>query len=403
MTTDPAPVANTPSAVSAAGASVTVRGVHHHYGNVTALNGVDLEVLPGEFLTLLGPSGSGKTTLLQAVAGMVRPTSGAVWIGDRDVTGQPPERRDIGFVFQNYALFPHLTVAQNVAFPLQVRRTPRPAARRQVAEALELVGLGALASRTPSQLSGGQQQRVALARAIVFHPKVLLLDEPLGALDRQWRQQLGVELRRLQRDLGITSIYVTHDQEEAFNLSNRVAIFNQASIVQLATPKELYERPTSMFCAEFVGDLNSFHGMLRHQAGGIGIVKSDEGLALRCDTQSLDVADRARLDCGIRPEHLRVRPAGDDAPGGFPARVDMAIFNGPFTRYDLRTATGRRVIAQTMSVEGSFAEGDDVTVTFDPAHLLCFPAATDDGPPSPTRQPRAIPQPTEPPNAGEPR
>ncbi|MEJ5231303.1 MAG: ABC transporter ATP-binding protein [Geminicoccaceae bacterium] len=224
------------------------------YGAVAALDCVSLEVAPGEFLTLLGPSGSGKTTLLMVLAGFTRPTSGRIVVGGEDVTRTPPHRRDFGVVFQSYALFPHMTVAQNVAYPLRMRGRPRAEMARRVAEALALVRLEGFGDRRPDQLSGGQKQRVALARAIVFEPRVLLMDEPLSALDKKLREAMQIEIRRLHERLGITTIYVTHDQREALTLSDRVAVIDGGRIRQLDPPRLLYEEPRSRFVAEFVGE-----------------------------------------------------------------------------------------------------------------------------------------------------
>ncbi len=242
-----------------------------HYGTVAAADQVDLAVAQGEFVTILGPSGSGKTTLLSLIAGLNRPTAGRIFIGGRDVTDAPAQERNIGLVFQSYALFPHMTVLENVLFPLGVRRINGAAARSQALEALKLVRLDGLQDRRPSQLSGGQQQRVALARAIVFKPDILLLDEPLGALDRKLREELQVELKQLQRTLGVTTILVTHDQEEALSLSDRIMVLDKGRTQQVAAPAEAYLRPANRFVAEFLGIAN-FVGLDggRHGAGAAG-------------------------------------------------------------------------------------------------------------------------------------
>jgi ABC-type Fe3+/spermidine/putrescine transport system ATPase subunit len=236
------------------GAEVVLAGLTRYYGETAAVREVSLAVGAGEFVTLLGPSGSGKTTTLMIVAGFVEPSAGDVRIGGRSVLGLPPHRRNLGVVFQSYALFPHMPVFDNVAFPLRMRRVDRTETRRRVAAALDMVQLGALAERRIHQLSGGQQQRVALARALVFEPPVLLMDEPLGALDRKLREQMQLEIKRLQRALGLTAIYVTHDQEEALLLSDRVAIMHEGAIHQVGAPAEVYERPATAFVADFVGE-----------------------------------------------------------------------------------------------------------------------------------------------------
>ena len=247
---------------------IRLEGVSRHYGAVAAADEVDLAVAQGEFVTILGPSGSGKTTLLSLIAGLNRPTAGRIFIGGRDVTDAPAQERNIGLVFQSYALFPHMTVLENVLFPLGVRKINGAAARSQALEALKLVRLDGLQDRRPSQLSGGQQQRVALARAIVFKPDILLLDEPLGALDRKLREELQVELKQLQRTLGVTTILVTHDQEEALSLSDRIMVLNHGRTQQVAAPAEAYLRPANRFVAEFLGIAN-FVGLRRrpHRPG----------------------------------------------------------------------------------------------------------------------------------------
>lgn len=233
---------------------ISIRGVSKKYGAFTALDGVDLEIESGEFVTLLGPSGSGKTTLLMVLAGFIRPDSGAVSFGDRDVSLTPPHQRDVGMVFQNYALFPHMSVAGNIAYPLKLRNTAKDQIARRVKEALELVQLGDLGDRRIDQLSGGQRQRVALARAIVFEPRILLMDEPLSALDKKLREQMQIEVRHLHQRLGMTTVYVTHDQREALTMSDRIAVIDRGRFRQIGKPRDIYERPQSRFIAEFIGE-----------------------------------------------------------------------------------------------------------------------------------------------------
>ena len=255
------PAVTSPQPAAAAVArGLAFRGISKHYGQVRAVDAVDLEVARGEFLTLLGPSGSGKTTMLMMIAGFVTPTAGDILLDGRQITALPPERRNFGMVFQGYALFPHLSVFDNVAFPLKVRRRPAEEIRREVGRTLDLVQLGGLAERMPRQLSGGQQQRVALARALVFTPDVLLLDEPLGALDRKLRTEVQIELKQLHAQIGTTFVYVTHDQEEALSMSDRVAIVRDGRFVQTGSPGELYERPATRFVAGFLGESNFLAG-----------------------------------------------------------------------------------------------------------------------------------------------
>jgi putative spermidine/putrescine transport system ATP-binding protein len=233
---------------------VSIRSAAKRYGPVTALDDVSLDIAPGEFVSLLGPSGSGKTTLLGILGGFVQPSSGEVWVGERDITFAPPHKRDIGIVFQNYALFPHMNVGDNVAFPLRARRQPKATWAKKVADALAMVELSGYESRGIGQLSGGQRQRVALARAMVFEPQLILMDEPLSALDKQLRETMQIELRRLHRKLGATIVYVTHDQREALTMSDRVAVLRNGRLVQIDTPERLYDRPCDAFVASFIGE-----------------------------------------------------------------------------------------------------------------------------------------------------
>ncbi|MFG1927198.1 ABC transporter ATP-binding protein [Cryptosporangium sp. NPDC048952] len=248
--------------ISARGGRVELVQLSKRYGGNAAVDSIDLEIEPGEFITLLGPSGSGKTTTLNMIVGFTEPTSGSVKLNGRDISRVPPNKRDFGMVFQNYALFPHMTVAQNVAFPLRERKVPAGEITRRVGEALDLVDLTGMDDRRPHELSGGQQQRVALARAVVFSPSVLLLDEPLSALDRKLRQSLQREIKRLHDELGLTFVFVTHDQDEAMTLSDRIAIFNEGRIVALGTPADLYHRPPTTFVARFLGESNVFDNVV---------------------------------------------------------------------------------------------------------------------------------------------
>src|SRR5690242_7004552 len=241
-------------------AAVTTQGLSRHFGEVRAVDGLDLEIADGEFFSMLGPSGSGKTTVLRLIAGFESPTSGRILLGDEDVTDRPPHRRDVNTVFQDYAIFPHMDVLTNVEYGLRVKKVERKERRRRAEEALAAVRLEGYAARRPQQLSGGQRQRVALARALVNRPQVLLLDEPLGALDLKLRREMQLELKQIQREVGITFVFVTHDQEEALSMSDRVAVFNEGKVEQVATPVELYETPASPFVAGFVGTSNRIGG-----------------------------------------------------------------------------------------------------------------------------------------------
>src|SRR6267154_2263534 len=265
------------------GASVSLSNLERRYDRVAAVAGVSLDILSGEFLTLLGPSGSGKSTTLMMIAGFEMPTGGDIAIDGTSVVAMPPYRRNIGMVFQNYAKFPHLTVADNIGFPLKQRGVGKAERARLVGEALELVRLPGYGERYPRQLSGGQQQRVAFARAIVFKPRLLLMDEPLGALDKQLRENLQLEMRRLHADLGITFVYVTHDQEEALTMSDRVAVMNEGRIAQVGAPEDLYDRPADRFVASFIGESNFMPGVVQGAENGV-VVADCGGTILRAMT-----------------------------------------------------------------------------------------------------------------------
>jgi ABC-type Fe3+/spermidine/putrescine transport system ATPase subunit len=284
---------------------VRVRGLSKRFDSVQALDGVTIDFPAGSFFTLLGPSGCGKTTLLRIIAGFLEPSSGEVWLGDSNVVDTPPWRRRIGFVFQNYALWPNMTVLNNVAYGLRLRRAPRHEIRRLVEAGLERVGLGGLADRFPGQLSGGQQQRVALARALVLQPRVLLLDEPLSNLDARLRLEMRRELRRLQEEIGVTAIYVTHDQEEALQISDRIAVMNRGVVEQIGAPEEIYERPASAFVATFMGSVSLLHGRVTP----VGSLLLEEGIELAVDLGQ--AASGRRVTIGVRPENVTITaPAG---------------------------------------------------------------------------------------------
>ena len=293
-------------------AGLEFRGVSKHYGIVRAVDNVDLQVPRGEFLTLLGPSGSGKTTMLMMIAGFISPTSGKILLDGTDITERPPEKRNFGMVFQGYALFPHLSVQDNVAFPLKVRRLGSEEIRERVKKSLDLVQLGHLGDRMPRQLSGGQQQRVALARALVFNPEILLLDEPLGALDRKLRQEVQIELKELHRRVRTTFIYVTHDQEEALSMSDRIAIVRDGRFVQIGSPDELYETPRTRFVAGFLGESNFLRGTVKgSESGEIRYEIGGEQYRQRANGHVPGAGEPILV--AMRPEKVRVaatRPSG---------------------------------------------------------------------------------------------
>ncbi len=321
------------SKAKAAGATIEFQSVRKAYGSVTALHDFSLTIHPGEFLTILGSSGSGKTTALNALAGFSGADSGDILIDGKSVIDEPPERRNLGMVFQNYSLFPHMTVFDNIAFPLRMRRAPRREINERVERVLEIVRLGALARRMPRDLSGGQQQRVAFARAIVFEPPVLLMDEPLGALDLKLREALQFEIKEIQHQLGCTVVYVTHDQREALAMSSRIVVLRDGRIEQVGTPSEMYDAPKSRFVADFIGQTNLLAADLS-TAGSVSI--SELGAVYR------DPESQARSGswyASVRPEKLQRRPAeGSDV--AVDVTVQEAVFLGDVIEYSARTAHG---------------------------------------------------------------
>jgi len=346
--------------VTAAKTKLSIRGVTKHYGAVTALADATLELREGEFLTLLGPSGSGKTTLLMMVAGLVPPSSGEVWIDGKLATYAPPNKRDIGIVFQNYALFPHLTVRENIAFPLQMRR---------VAPA-EIVQLPHVASRLPRELSGGQQQRIALARCMVYRPSIILMDEPLGALDRQLRDQMQLEIKELHGRLGITVLYVTHDQEEAMAMSDRICLMNNGRIEQIGTPQDLYFRPRSVFVAQFLGESNILDATVR-QTGETMMLAGPGGMELRgCSDGAAAPGEAVKVI--IRPERLRVLGEGEPAENVATGTLKETVFAGGITRYFVALPEGPVLSAKRLS-PGAQKEpqlGDTVRLGWSAEHAL---------------------------------
>jgi iron(III) transport system ATP-binding protein len=337
------------------------------FGRTQVLRDIDLVIEPGEFFALLGPSGSGKSTLLRVIAGFAFPQSGRVLVDGQDISRVPPWERNIGMVFQNYALWPHMTVWQNVAFGLEERKLPRAEIERRTAAALDLVGLRELAARRPSQISGGQQQRIALARTIAIEPKVLLLDEPLSNLDAQLRIHMRTELLALQRKLGITTIFVTHDQEEALSIADRVAVLDQGVIQQVGTPMELYDSPANRFIASFVGTINMLQGTLE-QADGAMIFRSDILGAIRFAAAA---APPGPAEIALRPHaiHLAARDAAGDARFVWvEGSVAQREFLGEFVRYTVRIGQAELTADQPhYTADPGFAPGATVRVGFNPA------------------------------------
>ena len=341
---------------------VEVRGISKRYGTAAALDNVSISFADGEFFGLLGPSGSGKTTLLRAIAGFVVPDEGAIDFDGERVESVPVHKRGIGMVFQSYALFPHMTVNDNVAFGLEVRGADKEKTRKRVADMLALVRLADLGERKPRQLSGGQQQRVALARALITEPKVLLLDEPLGALDRRLRQEMQVELKEIQRKTGITAIFVTHDQEEALTLSDRIGIISEGRITQIGAPQEVYERPVSVFAAQFLGDANVLRGS-----------PAKDGLTLAGGTR-IETSGPCQGIAIVRPEKLTVQP-GHVPTGGnaLQGTVLQAIYSGASVTYRLAAAAfGETPLLAFMQNQTGevIAPGEKVTVSWSKSHTV---------------------------------
>ncbi len=348
---------------------VTVTDAVKKYEAVAALDGVTMTFKDGEFFGLLGPSGSGKTTLLRAIAGFVTLDRGQVLIDGQDVGGVPVHARNIGMMFQNYALFPHMSVAENVAFGLEVRGRPQDEVAQRVKEALAMVRLGGLEQRKPKQLSGGQQQRVALARALVTRPKVLLLDEPLGALDKHLRQEMQVELRRIQRQVGITTIFVTHDQEEALTLSDRIAIFDSGRIIQEGAPMAVYERPVTKFAAGFLGEANFLQGRVTAlDAGGLARIALDIGGEASARLANGQAGQTVLL--ALRPEKITLSTGGQAGPNAVRGKVLDVVFSGNSTTYRIAVGEQVMILFKQNIEQGTVAPGSEVVLSWSPDHLV---------------------------------
>ena len=353
-----------------------ISGLIKRYGDFTALASTDLVVPAGEFLTLLGPSGSGKTTLLSLIAGLAQPDEGQILLGETDITYGAPYERDIGMVFQNYALFPHMTIEENIAFPLKMRNVDGATARKSAAEALQMVRLPHVAQRYPRELSGGQQQRIALARCVVYKPSIILMDEPLGALDKKLRDQMQLEIKRIHRELGTTIIYVTHDQEEAMTMSDRICLMNGGRIEQLGTPDDLYFRPCSLFVADFLGESNLLPGRITDASpGGLQVTLADAGPTVGArGLGDLTTLGRA-VQVMVRPQNVSVGPATDGTQG-LTGRVTDVMVTGSLTKlymdpltagmpqlvaaYPTRPGAARYEIGQTLALD--WAPGDAVAI-----------------------------------------
>ncbi len=355
---------NLAEAIGAVGARVVFDRIEKQYGPVFAVNDVSLDIAPGEFVTLLGPSGSGKTTTLMMLAGFEIPTAGEIYVDDDPIAAVPPYRRNIGMVFQNYALFPHMTVGENIAFPLQMRKMSKSEIARKTHEVLELVGLPGYDGRYPRQLSGGQQQRVAVARALVFNPRVLLMDEPLGALDKQLRERLQLEIKELHDQLGVTIIYVTHDQEEALVMSDRIAVMNDGRIEQCGPPTELYDEPTTRFVATFIGESNFIEGMIDRVEGSAACVSVPGLEGLRAPMRA-GFASGSAVAVTVRPEKIIASENGSgDRLNAVTGQVEDVIFVGEMRRYVVSLPGGQRLVlkAQNRSDVRNFGRGDAIRV-----------------------------------------
>jgi iron(III) transport system ATP-binding protein len=351
--------------------SVSLRGVTKRFGNTVAVRSVDLEIAQGELFFLLGPSGCGKTTCLRTVAGFYEPDEGELYFGQRPMNSVPPHRRNTGMVFQNYALWPHMTVYENVEYGLTVRRVSASARRKRVSQALEIVQMEGYAGRTANQLSGGQQQRVALARALVIEPDVLLLDEPLSNLDAKLRLEMRMEIKRIHAEVGVTALYVTHDQKEALSLADRLAVMDDGAIVQVGTPREVYTFPASAFVADFIGETNFLHGRVAGTAGGTLRVETAIGIVHAAERDTF--ADGETVTLSVRPECVLLASEPRGAPNEFRATVRAATYLGNVEEYECVVGDGR-VLRAVHHNPGTtdYRPGDAVRVSFQPSDAVAL-------------------------------
>lgn len=335
-------------------------------GDLIAVDSLDLKVEGEEFLTLLGPSGSGKTTTLMMVAGFVKPTAGKIIVGGRDTSYIPPYKRDIGMVFQHYALFPHMSVFDNIAFPLRMRKYSDKEINNKVQEALEMVQLPEYGDRYPDELSGGQQQRVAVARALVFEPVLMLMDEPLGALDKKLREQMQIELTDLHDKLDITVLYVTHDQEEALTMSTRVAVLNGGQLAQVGTPTELYESPESVFVADFIGESNLLEGKITNKEGDIYSVTSEDGLQIQAKNYSTNHEVGESVHIHIRPERIELSPKNEGFENSLEGKINKVIYLGEVTQLHVKVGSGSILHLKHQNDSGPLdvQEGDIINLSW---------------------------------------
>jgi putative spermidine/putrescine transport system ATP-binding protein/mannopine transport system ATP-binding protein len=354
---------------TATGKALSVVALRKTYGDVVAVDEASMEIAAGEFVTFLGSSGSGKTTTLMMIAGFCEPDSGTITVGDRDVTRLAPQKRNLGFVFQQYLLFPHMTVRENVAFPLTLRGVPKDEIHRRVGETLEIAGLSGFGGRKPRELSGGQQQRVALCRALVYRPPVILMDEPLGALDKKLRDQLQVEIKTIQRELGLTVIYVTHDQEEALVMSDRIAVMRNGLIEQFDTPRELFERPKTPFVADFLGAANFLPGRIEQHTDEHTVVRLTESGGL-IKARRHDLASGTRVKAAVQPGRLRACAADDGFCAG---TVETATYVGTLVRAGVRIDGGDAPLLRLEVPAGRGpVAGERVGIIADPEDVNLF-------------------------------
>jgi putative spermidine/putrescine transport system ATP-binding protein len=354
------------------GAPIALENLSKHFGKVVAVDDISLDIKSGEYMTFLGPSGSGKTTTLMMIAGFLIPSAGDIKLDDRTITTIPPYQRNVGMVFQNYALFPHMSIFENIAFPLQMRRTPKDEVKKRVGWALELVQLSGFENRRPSQLSGGQQQRIAVARALVFEPPVLLLDEPLGALDAKLREGMQIELKQLHNRIGATILYVTHDQEEALTLSDRIVVFNDGKIMQVGTPDDLYQMPQNRFVADFIGKTNFLTGRVHASEGRVCTVQLEDGVLMRGLHRDSFPAPKSWATYSLRTENILIGDEITDTPNSYEATVEEFLYLGEFTKYHLRIGNSIELIAKSSNRlgRGILSPGSKIKVGWDINELL---------------------------------
>ncbi|MEJ0020317.1 MAG: ABC transporter ATP-binding protein [Acetobacteraceae bacterium] len=365
------------------GLAVAIEDVSKRFGHVEAVKDVSLHAAPGELVSLLGPSGCGKTTMLRMIAGLERPDRGRIMIGGMLMNDVPIWRRGIGMVFQNYALFPHMTVFQNIAFGLRMQRVPKAAMQRGVRDAMDLVHLGGMQDRLPSQLSGGQRQRVALARALVNNPRILLLDEPLGALDRKLREQMQVELKLLQRRVGVSTIMVTHDQEEALTLSDRVVVMQGGCVVQSGTPDQIYERPASRFVADFIGMSNLLSGVIASVARDGVSIRLDSGATVVAENDGAGRREGERVEAVIRPETIGIGAGCDGAVNRLSGVIAHVVYSGAVTYCYVDVGLDNPLVAlvpnDARHAANRLAAGRDVVIGWEPSSLTVLASAADPG------------------------